>query len=216
GHKDQSYMLYRLGSQVLPRLILPLADFASKDAVRSFVRERGLDAADQKDSQEICFLPPGMHYADYLASCGLPAKDGDFVDLCGNAIGKHRGASHYTVGQRKNLGTAFGKPMFVVGIDAKRNRVVLGENDNLFSSEVFSSHNFFAKSGSGEMPKSYDGLSVTAKIRYAAKPAAAVISDSGDGIVKTVFDEPQRAAAPGQSIVFYSGSKVVGGGVIEG
>ncbi|MCL1810172.1 MAG: tRNA 2-thiouridine(34) synthase MnmA [Clostridiales bacterium] len=213
--KDQSYMLYRLGSQFLHRLTFPLGDFASKEEVRGFLGSEGIGTAKKKDSQEICFLPPGTHYADYLASCGFSSEEGDFVDIGGNVIGRHRGALRYTVGQRKNLGMTFGKPMFVVSIDSGRNRVTLGGNEELFSKEVFSQLNFFTRSGSGKMPEGLNGYAVEAKIRYSAKPAEAVVTEFDEDTVKTVFKEPQRAAAPGQSIVFYSGGKVVGGGVIR-
>lgn len=215
--KDQSYMLYRLGQPVLSRLILPLGEFAEKEEARKLARNHNMPNADASDSQEICFIDDEKEdYVSFLERRGICSRCGDFVDSSGNVLGRHRGISHYTVGQRKGLGIALGRPVFVTSIDAENNRVVLGSNEDLFRCRIISSNHFFAETSSEAVP---EGLlkkkGITAKIRYAAKPAEAVLSFCGDDTVETCFDEPQRAAAPGQSIVFYDGELVLGGGFIE-
>ena len=146
---------------------------------------------------------------------GYRAEPGNFIDLDGNVIGEHKGIVNFTVGQRKGLGMTFGKPMFVLGLDNNNNTVTLGDNKDLFSNTVYSKNNFFTATGNGTMPEYFDVTEVEAKIRYAARPAKAVIRQTGEDTVKAVFTEPQRAATPGQSIVFYYRDMVIGGGFIE-
>lgn len=215
--KDQSYMLYRLGQQVLSRLLLPLGEFNEKEDARNVARSRHMPNADASDSQEICFIDDKKeNYVNFLERHGICSRCGDFVDGNGNVLGQHNGISHYTVGQRKGLGIALGKPVFVTAIDAENNRVTLGSNEDLFSRYVRSTDHFFAETSSAVIPAGLlEMRSITAKIRYAAKPAEAVLSSCGNGIIEACFDEPQRAAAPGQSIVFYDGELVLGGGFIE-
>lgn len=215
--KDQSYMLYRLGQEVLSRLILPLSDMADKDTVRRLARESEMPNAESADSQEICFIDEEKEdYVTFMARRGFACPKGHFVDADGKILGEHQGISRYTVGQRKGLGIALGKPAFVTKIDKENNRVVLGDNEDLFHTEVISTDNFFTETGGGEIPERLlEKRGITAKIRYAAKPAPAVLHRAGDGRVVTVFEQPQRAATPGQSIVFYDGERVVGGGFIE-
>lgn len=215
--KDQSYMLYRLGQDVLSRLILPLGDFETKDQTRELARERGLTNADASDSQEICFIDDKSEsYGDFLIRRGVPSINGNFVDASGKILGKHQGISSYTIGQRKGLGIALGKPAFVTRIDPVTGDVTLGDNADLFSCEVRSRDNFFAETSGSGFPAAFEEkLAVSAKIRYAAKAADAVVTKASDGHLLTTFEEPQRAATPGQSIVFYDGDRVIGGGFIE-
>ncbi len=208
--KDQSYMLYRLGQNVLSRLIFPLGQFLSKDETRRLARENHLDNAEKKDSQEICFISPDENYIQYIQEAGYSSKLGNFVDKDGNVLGTHQGILHYTIGQRKGLGIALGKPAFVTDIHYTRNEIVLGDNDDLFENEVFSGNNCFAFG----VPADYDGKQVLAKVRYSAPPSQAVLHVEGDQI-RTVFLQKQRAITPGQSIVFYDGDKLLGGGFIE-
>ncbi len=223
--RDQSYMLYRLGQDVLSRLLLPLSDVTDKAETRETAREAGLINADKKDSQDICFIPPEATHVGFLAERGISGVPGDYIFTDGTPAGRHSGIINYTIGQRKGLGATFGKPMFVTAIDADANTVTLGENDDLFSDTVFSRDNILfgvpygasAKTGGSaarmEIPE--EGIRVAAKIRYAAKPAYATVFPAPDGRIKTVFDEKQRAATPGQSIVWYNGDAVIGGGFIE-
>ena len=129
-------------------------------------------------------------------------------------LGRHNGILDYTIGQRKGLGIALGKPAFVTEIDADNNRVVLGDNAELFKTEVISSDNIFF-GGCGVEKNYLETLDITAKIRYAAKPAQAKLCFLEDGRVKTIFKDAQRAPTPGQSIVFYDGDLVIGGGFID-
>lgn len=214
--KDQSYMMYRLKQDVLSRLLLPLAGFASKDETRSLVRENELKNADLKDSQEICFLPADEDYVDYIKKkTDFIIKKGNFIDKNGRILGQHRGIVNYTLGQRKGLGIALGKPAFVTRLDCELNTVTLGENEELFSKTVYADNCVFTETGDGILPERLETAKLTAKIRYAAKRADVVLHRQSDDTVEAVFTEPQRAATPGQSIVFYEDNKVVGGGIIK-
>lgn len=212
--KDQSYMLYRLDQETISRLILPLNEIDDKEQVRQLAREKALINAEAKDSQEICFIDADDNYKDFLRRRGITAQEGDFVDPEGNVLGEHKGILDYTIGQRKGLGIALGKPAFVTKIDGQNNQVVLGDNDDLFRTEVIASDNIFF-GGCGVDQNYLEGLDITAKIRYAAKPAEAKLRFLDDGRVKTIFKDAQRAPTPGQSIVFYSGDLVIGGGFID-
>lgn len=208
--KDQSYMLYRLRQDVLSRLIFPLGEFLSKDKTRELARENSLQNAEKKDSQEICFIDPTDNYAEYIKRAGFTSRPGEFVDKNGNILGIHQGILNYTLGQRKGLGIALGKPAFVTKIDFENNRITLGDNEDLFHTTVISQQNVFA----AHSPEIYDGKEVFAKVRYSAAPAAAVLKMDADRVI-TEFEQPQRAATPGQSIVFYDGDRVLGGGFIS-
>lgn len=219
--KDQSYMLYRLGQEVLSRLIFPLGEFETKDETRELARENSLQNADKKDSQEICFIASDDNYVDYIKREGFDSEPGDFIDKNGKVLGRHKGILNYTLGQRKGLGIALGKPAFVTHMDPERNRIMLGDNDDLFSTTVISQNNFFTEfsveGGDGAKGdknfEKFDGKTVLAKVRYAAAPAEATLKIDGKRIIAE-FKQPQRAATAGQSIVFYDGDCVIGGGFI--
>lgn len=259
--KDQSYMLYRLGQEVVSRLLLPLNDVDDKEKIRDIARKNDMKNAEAKDSQEICFIEADDNYKDFLKRRGYETPEGDFVDAQGNVLGRHKGILNYTIGQRKGLGIALGKPAFVTAIDGVKDQVVLGDNADLFKTEVCSSGNVMfgvrtdvapmegsLEKGSPDVTKAEtsggvctaeDGGSVAgnggvqvcqtipdelkawlgdgirAKIRYAAKPAEASVTLLDDGRIMASFSEPQRAPTPGQSIVFYKGDLVIGGGFID-
>lgn len=214
--KDQSYMLYRLEQNAISRLLLPLNEIDDKEKVRQLAREKALGNSEAKDSQEICFIDASDNYKEFLRRRGITASEGDFVDSDGTVLGRHKGILDYTIGQRKGLGIALGKPAFVTKIDAEKNQVVLGDNEDLFNREVISSGNMLlGQPIDGAAAKNMESYTTTAKIRYAAKPAEATLQVLEDGCIKTIFREPQRAATPGQSIVFYDGDLVVGGGFIK-
>lgn len=237
--KDQSYMLYRLGQEVISRLLLPLNNAQDKEQIRDIARQRSMKNAEAKDSQEICFIDSDDNYKDFLNRRGITAPAGSFTDVEGNVLGQHQGILNYTIGQRKGLGIALGKPAFVTAIDSENNRVVLGDNDDLFSRDVISDGNILLgvdlvklwRGGSltdaadAETEKAAESAAAVgfigindglkAKIRYAAKPAEARIEILEDGRIKTVFEESQRAVTPGQSIVFYRDDLVIGGGFIS-
>lgn len=215
--KDQSYMLYRLGQEAISRLILPLNTAEDKAQIRELLRNRSLTNAEEKDSQEICFIDDEDNYRDYISRRGFTAEEGNFVDKSGNILGRHSGMINYTIGQRKGLGIALGKPVFVTEIDGKNNQIVLGDNDDLFGCDVISNDNvLFGETECFDkfFSKKPEGIEVLAKIRYASKPAKAVIKPFGKNRIQTIFKEPQRAVTPGQSIVFYENDTVLGGGFI--
>ncbi|HAA24536.1 MAG TPA: tRNA 2-thiouridine(34) synthase MnmA [Ruminiclostridium sp.] len=209
GKKDQTYVLYNLTQYQLQRTLMPIGRY-DKDTVRDMAKELGFDVANKPDSQEICFIPDNNYAAFITNKLGKPAQRGKFVDIHGNVLGEHKGLIHYTVGQRKGLGLSFGKPMYVIKIDAENNTVVLGEEKDVFSAGLTAFDlNWIAID-------SLDGaLRVKAKIRYSANEADAVITPIEGGKVRVDFDKPQRAVTPGQSVVFYDGDIVVGGGIIE-
>lgn len=206
--KDQTYVLYNLTQYQLERTLFPLAGY-EKTQVREIAQASGLINSRKPDSQDICFVPDGK-YAEFIKdNINDEIKPGNFVDTNGSVIGTHKGLIYYTVGQRKGLGTAFGKPMFVVDKDKKTNTVVLGSNDELFTRELVADD---INMVSVEKPEY--GMRVTAKARYNQKDEPAVLYPMDDGTLKVVFDKPQRAVTRGQAVVFYDGDLVIGGGTI--
>ncbi|MBP5749415.1 MAG: tRNA 2-thiouridine(34) synthase MnmA [Firmicutes bacterium] len=208
--KDQSYVLHCLTQEQLARILFPLGEMTKTEA-RKIAADHGFLNADKPDSQDICFVPDG-DYAKIVAQhgSGQGTEPGDFVDVNGKAIGRHRGIIHYTIGQRKGLGNTWGRPVFVVAIDPEANTVTLGDSADLFRREVtVSEFNWIA----GEAPAG--PIRCTAKLRYRQAEQAAEASVSADGRVTLLFDEPQRAPTPGQYAVLYDGDAVLGGGRIE-
>jgi tRNA-specific 2-thiouridylase len=209
--KDQTYALYNLTQDQLSHTLMPVGDYEKTD-IREIAREIGLAVADKPDSQDICFVPDG-DYATFIAqNSNAEISEGDFVDKNGKVLGRHKGICHYTVGQRKGLGLAFGVPMYVCGIDCDKNQVVLGGNEELFKCDVLvRDFNWMAF----EKPKDGETLEVMGKLRYSQSMSKCKITPIADSdLVSCVFDEPQRAVTPGQAAVFYSDGYVVGGGVI--
>lgn len=206
--KDQTYPLYHLTQKQLAHVILPLADY-EKSEVREIAKKAGLKVADKGDSQDICFVK-NNDYAGFIEQeTGVKAKAGDFVDQTKKILGKHSGVYHYTIGQRKGLGIAVGKPIFVSKIDTNTNEITLGDEENILSKSLIAEDINFIPFDKLEKP-----LKVKAKIRYGNKEAEATISPLKDGKVRVDFVEPQRAITTGQSVVFYQDDLVVGGGVI--
>ena len=212
--RDQSYMLCRLGQRELSRLIFPLSAMQKPD-VRQVAETAGLSCAGKPDSQEICFIPD-HDYARFIESyTGRRMPEGNFVDAKGQVLGRHRGISHYTVGQRKGLNLSMGRPVFVTEIRPETNEVVIGGGDQVFSSELTCSQvSWMAAEGLSYWPPGQPARA-KAKIRYSHKGAACTLEDAGEGRLRVVFDEPQRAITPGQAVVFYDGEYVLGGGVID-
>ncbi len=206
--KDQSYVLWSLTQEQLSRTVFPLGTF-TKDEIRAIAEEHGFCNANRKDSQDICFIPDGDYAALLERYLGKPYPSGAFLDLSGTPLGTHRGMIHYTVGQRKGLGIAFGKPTYVCGKCARDNTVTLGSNEDLFSLDLTAhSVNLIA------LPRLDQPMHVQAKIRYQATPAPAILEQTDQDHIRLRFDSPQRAIAPGQSVVFYDGDIVIGGGII--
>jgi tRNA-specific 2-thiouridylase len=209
--KDQSYVLWGLSRKDLASSRFPLGA-RTKTEARAAARRAGLRVAEKVESQDICFVQGG-HYGDFVSARaeGAPqARPGEIVDLAGAVLGEHRGAIHYTVGQRRGLGVAAGDPLYVVRVDAARNRVVVGSERDLHidAMEVREVNWVSCDPPSG-------ALEAEVKVRYRSRPAPAVVTPAGPGRVGVRFREPQRAVAPGQSAVFYRGEVVLGGGIIE-
>ena len=206
--RDQSYMLYRLSQEQLSMLHLPLEKM-SKDEVRAVAANAGLACANAPDSQEICFIPDN-DYAGYIERHFGPMEKGRFIAPDGKDCGEHLGLLHYTIGQRKGLGIALGRPVFIKAMDPATNRIYLGDAGEEFAKGVILRHCNWILFDELNAP-----LRAGAKIRSAAKEAPCTVEPLEDGTVRVLFDTPQRAPAPGQSCVLYDGDYVVGGGYIQ-
>lgn len=208
--KDQTYALYNLTQQQLSKTLMPVGEY-DKDEIRKIAEQIGLLVADKPDSQEICFIPDN-DYASYIErETGRNFPQGNFVDLNGNILGKHKGIIHYTIGQRKGLGLSLGAPAFVVDIRPDTNEVVIGTNEDTFSDRLLADKiNFMS------IPELAGERNVTAKIRYSHQGAPCKIKMAGDDMIDCQFEEPVRAVTPGQAVVFYDDDIVVGGAVIMG
>lgn len=181
-----------------------------KTKIREIAKEIGLAVHNKKDSEEICFISDNNHGKYILEARPDRVKPGNFVDKDGNILGKHKGIVYYTIGQRKGLGLSLGRPVFVIGINARTNEVVIGAEDDIFKTGLIATDvNFIS------FDKLEKEIEVKAKIRYSAKPARAILTPMENGRVKVVFSEKQRAITKGQSVVFYDEDIVVGGGIIE-
>lgn len=204
--KDQSYFLYRLDQEQLSKILFPLGEM-TKEQVKNLARDHGLTVAQEKESQEICFITGD--YRDFLKSQAVSSMPGPIVSRDGQILGQHQGLTHYTIGQRKGLGLNAGRPVFVVDIDAAHNQLMVDDEKYLFVDRFYAiDTNWIAISDL------LQSMTIEAKIRSAARPAAAVISPHEPGKTMVKFDQPQRAITPGQSVVFYKGDLVVGGGRI--
>jgi tRNA-specific 2-thiouridylase len=205
--KDQSYMLSLLSGEVLSHLLLPLGELTKAEA-RAIAEECGLAAARAGESQDICFIPDGDRVGFLERLWGGPAPTGHFVDADGNILGTHRGLSHYTVGQHKGLGIALGRVRYVTRLCGERLEVTLGDEADLYKREVYLPALHLI---AGERPTA--PYRATAKLRYRQTDAPVTVYPEGEG-ARLVFDEPQRAPAPGQTAVLYCGDRVLGGGEI--
>ena len=207
--KDQSYVLYSLTQEQLAHTRLPLGEFEKTDT-RRIAEELGFFNARKPDSQDICFVPDGDYAAFIERATGRTYPEGNFVDEQGNVLGRHRGIIHYTIGQRRGLGIAAETPLYVKRIDPERNEVVLCRDEALYSRALTAKElNWMAF----DTPP--DSFRASAKIRYRHTEQPCTVTALPGGRVAVEFDEPQRAATPGQAVVFYDGDTVLGGGVIE-
>ena len=212
--KDQSYFLWELTQEQLSRSLFPLGEM-SKPEVREVARSSNLAVAEKAESQEICFVPDGDYsgFIDrYLEAEGeserLPAK-GEIVDVSGAVLGTHTGIHRYTIGQRRGIGISSERPLYVLGIDADKNRVVVGADEELLSNEFIAAGvNWIAYDNPA------DPVQASVRIRYRHQEAFATITPLANNRVRVVFAEPQRAITPGQATVFYDGDEVLGGGWI--
>lgn len=206
--KDQSYVLYHMTQSQLSRTIFPLGGM-TKPEVRALAEAYGFLNAKKQDSQDICFVPDGDYAGFIERSTGKTYPAGDFVDQSGRVLGRHNGIIRYTVGQRKGLGLALPQPMYVCKKDAVQNRVVLGTNDTLFGAHLDANDlNWIA------FPSLTQRTRIKARIRYNQPEQWAWVEPTGEDSVHVEFDQPQRAIARGQAVVFYDDDVVVGGGTI--
>jgi tRNA-specific 2-thiouridylase len=223
--KDQSYFLATIPQDILKHLRFPLGDY-TKDEVREIARKKGISFSSKEESQELCFIPDGG-YPSILKDLSVgayrpnranltPLQEGEIVNSNGEILGRHTGIANYTIGQRRGLGVALGKPLYVTRLDPVSNRVYVGEDPDLFQKELIARsvnwiHYPFNEEGRGS-------FSVTAKIRSrhaGAKANVELIRESDSRTVRVDFVEPQRAITPGQLVVFYDDDIVLGGGWIQ-
>ena len=207
--KDQTYALYNLTQEQLSHTLMPVGSY-HKEEIRDMAERLGLPVAHKPDSQEICFIPD-HDYASFIEEyTGRELPPGNFVDLDGRVLGRHRGITHYTVGQRKGLNLSMGRPVFVVEIRPETNEVVIGDNEDVFTNVLRCDKlNWMAVDGLHGKP-----MDVIAKIRYSHRGSPCTIREIGNDMVECRFHEPVRAVTPGQAVVFYDGDYVAGGGTI--
>ena len=208
--KDQSYVLWNIPKELIQHVLFPLADFESKDEIREIAKKNNLKVANKPDSEDICFVPDGNYKKFLENNSNIKPKEGNIVNSKGEILGKHSGLYNYTIGQRKGLGISNPVPLFVLGFNKEKNEVIVGEEKELYKSEItVSDINLLL------VDEIKEWLEVTVKTRYSSKVAKAKIIQE-ENKIKVIFDEPQRAITPGQSAVFYMGDIVLGGGKIEG
>jgi tRNA-specific 2-thiouridylase len=212
--KDQSYFLWGLSQEQLSRSDFPLGEL-SKEEVRELARSVNLPVADKPESMELCFVPNGNYVQfiqAYAKESAIPVSfgDGEIVNESGEVIGKHSGVHNFTIGQRKGLGFAAGRPLYVLSIDAANNRVVVGDDDALRTSS-FEIENVNWVS----IARPEESIRAQVKIRHKHEPATATVEAIGDSRARIVFDAPQRAVTPGQAAVFYEDDTILGGGWIR-
>ena len=207
GKKDQTYALYNLTQAQLAKTLMPLGNI-EKHEVRRIAAEIGLAIADKPDSQDICFIPDGDYGRFVREHSNEELLPGNFIDPAGNIIGTHQGITGYTIGQRRGLKSGFGRRIYVTDIDPVTRNITLSDNSALFSDRLTVSDINFVHIGgfTGE-------IRAEGKIRYAATPAACSVSYE-NGLLRVKFDEPQRAATPGQAAVFYRDGYALFGGTI--
>lgn len=203
--KDQSYMLWDLPESTLRRMVFPLGEY-TKSEIREIAREAALPCHSSPDSQDICFIPDGdlRGYLDRTLGKAVP---GEFVDKDGRVLGTHVGQRYFTIGQSRGLGIALGRRMYVLDKDARTNRIVLGDEGDLYRTEVRAVGIRLAA------PLEHE-TKLSVKLRYTRHESAATVWQSAEDEITARFDEPVRAPAPGQSMVLYDGDCVVGGGTI--
>lgn len=206
--KDQSYVLFNLTQEQLRSSLFPLGEY-TKSEVRQIARSNNLKVSQKPESQEICFVLGG-DYRDFIKDRIGNISPGKIVDTEGNNLGEHKGVAFYTVGQRKGLGIAAGRPLYVMQIDAERNSIIVGDCESAKRKALF------ACAVSWMYVDSIDvGIRAKARIRYNHSKADCEVFPISDAEVKVIFDEPQHAVTPGQAVVFYDDEKVLGGGWIK-
>ena len=207
--KDQSYVLYRMTQTQLASTLFPLGSM-SKEETRLLAEENNFINANKKDSQDICFVPDGDYAAVIEQYIGRKCEPGNFVDTKGNILGTHKGIIHYTIGQRKGLGISAEHPLYVIRIDVPNNQVILGTNDELFTTKLTAKEASWTQNTIPDKP-----FEAQVRIRYHGKKVPATVIPTGPDSFDVNFKEGVRAITPGQAAVIYIGSEVIGGGVIQ-
>ena len=206
--KDQSYVMYNMNQRILSHLMFPLGG-QCKTETRKLAAEYDLPVAKKPDSVDICFLPHGNYQKLVVEEMKDKPKSGNIVTEDGEILGKHNGLFNYTIGQRKGLGIAYKHPLYVIGFNGERNEVIVGPNDRLFTNRMICKfYNFLDDTIHKE-------LKAEGKIRYAANPSPCTARILDDDTMEVIFEEPQRAITPGQSVAFYNGTQLLGGAVID-
>ena len=204
--KDQTYFLYQINNNQIKNIIFPLQEFKEKEEIRKIAKDNNLVVSKKPDSQEICFIPDKDYITFVTTHMKSKPKKGNIVLKTGEILGTHTGIINYTIGQRKGLGISYKEPLYVIKIDVQKNEVIVGTNKDLYSNILYANNiNWLA------IDELKEPINVYAKIRYRAKEAKATIYKEKD-ILKVVFEEPQRAITPGQSVVFYDNEGIVIGG----
>lgn len=206
--KDQSYVLFGIEREVLPRVLFPVGDY-EKRQIRDLARQLGLRVAEKKDSQEICFVPDQDYAAFVRGRRGETDLSGEIVTTAGEVVGRHAGIEGYTVGQRKGLGLAFGEPRYVVRLEPETRRVVIGHREELLR------HELTARDANWLIEPPAGPLECEVKIRYRSAATRATVEAVGEGSLQVRLHEPRSGVAPGQAVVCYRGDRVLGGGWIE-
>ena len=206
--KDQSYVMYNMNQRILSHLMFPLGG-QCKTETRKLAAEYDLPVAKKPDSVDICFLPHGNYQKLVVEEMKAKPKAGNIVTQDGEVLGKHNGLFNYTIGQRKGLGIAYKHPLYVIGFNGDRNEVIVGPNERLFTNRMICKfYNFLDDTIHKE-------LKAEGKIRYAANPSPCTARILDDDTMEVIFEEPQRAITPGQSVAFYNGTQLLGGAVID-
>ena len=212
--KDQSYFLWGLSQEQLSRSEFPLGEL-SKDEVREIARRAALPVAEKPDSMELCFVPNG-NYVQFIHAYAsenkipLNTAEGEIVTESGELLGRHNGIHNYTIGQRKGLGFAAGKPLYVLSIEPETNRVIVGDDDSLRTTTFEAESVNWISIAEPSHP-----IRASVKIRHKHEPAAATVSPLLGARARITFDSPQRAVTPGQAAVFYSNDVVLAGSWIR-
>jgi tRNA-uridine 2-sulfurtransferase len=207
--KDQTYTLYNLTQEQLAHTLFPLGGY-KKSEVRDMASRLGLAVADKPDSQEICFIPDDDYKRFFSENSTIEDSPGPIYDVSGEHLGSHRGLAYYTVGQRKGLGLAAGHPLYVVELDTTHNALIVGSDEDVYADGLIAADiNYIAV----DLPAK--PLHVRARVRYHAREVPALLSPLPGSSARLDFAKPERAVTPGQSVVFYDGDEVLGGGTIE-
>ncbi len=207
--KDQSYVLYTMTQERLAHLLFPVGGYAKAD-IRRIAEEKKLPVFNRPDSQDLCFLGNGDYRAFLQRRASQVVQPGPIVNTQGQVLGEHQGLAFYTIGQRKGLGIAAPEPLYVLRLDTAANRLIVGPAEELGQTELLAAQVTYI---SGHAPAAPVGVS--AKIRYKAREMAATLTPLADWRAHLTFDLPLRDITPGQSVVFYAGEQLLGGGVIE-